>query len=41
MCSPMVRDSGVQTHVDLYQRLKNGTWCRLAQHSVLKGKDQG
>ena len=29
-CSPMVRETGVQSQVELYQRLKNGTWCCLA-----------
>ena len=31
----MVQETGVQSQVELYQRLKNGTWCRLALHSAL------
>ena len=39
--SPMVRQTVVQSQLESYLKLKNGTRCRLALHSVLKGKDQG
>ena len=29
-CSPMARETWVQSQVESYQRLKNGTWCLLA-----------
>ena len=29
-CSPMVQETWVQSQVESYQRLKNGTWWRLA-----------
>ena len=34
-CSPMARETRVQSQVESYQRLKNGTWCRFALHSAL------
>ena len=30
----MVRETGIQSQVDSYQTLKNGTWCCLAEHSA-------
>ena len=32
---PMAQEIVVQSQVEPYQRLKNGTWYLLAQHSVL------
>ena len=29
------RETGVQSQVESYQSLKNGTWCRFALHSAL------
>ena len=29
-CSPMARATGVQSQIESYQRLKNGTWCLRA-----------
>ena len=37
----MVWETGVQSQVESYERLKKGTWFRLAQHSESQGKDQG
>ena len=35
-------ENGVQSQVESYQRLKNGTWCRIALHySALYGTDEG
>ena len=37
----MVRETGVQSQVESYQRLKNGTWYRLAKQHYkvrIKGK---
>ena len=35
-CSPMVRETGVQSQVELCQRVKNGTWCLLANTDPYK-----
>ena len=35
----MVWETGVQSQIESYQRLKNGTWCRLSiQHYKVKIK---
>ena len=33
-CSPTVQETGFQSQVDSYQRLKNDTWYLLAEHSL-------
>ena len=33
--STIVWEGAVQSHIDLYQRLKNDTWCLFAEHSAL------
>ena len=36
--SPMTRETWVQSQVESYQKLKNGTWCYLAKHCLNKRK---
>ena len=40
-CSSMVWEIGVQSKVDSYQRLKNGTWYRMASIQHYKVKIKG
>ena len=36
----MAQETGFQSQVESYQRLKNGTWCILTLNLALEGTDQ-